>query len=151
MIHTKAVDVLLVEDNPQHAEMMLRVFRRQDLADRVFIAKDGAEALAFLFSTAPFAERAAEPHPRVIFLDLKLPKVDGFEVLQRVRSDERTRLIPVVVLTTSQREQDIINSYRLGANSFITKPLSFDRFVRVISEAGQYWMIHNTPPMVEHR
>jgi CheY-like chemotaxis protein len=147
MIHPKAVDVLLVEDNPQHAEMMLRVFRRLNLADRVFIAKDGAEALAFLFSTAPFAERANESHPRVIFLDLKLPKIDGFEVLQRLRSDERTRLIPVVVLTTSRQEQDIVNSYRLGANSFITKPLSFDRFVQTISDAGQYWMVHNRPPM----
>ncbi len=146
MTNPNAVEVLLVEDNPQHAELMLRALRQYNLANRVFVAKDGAEALAFLFSTDNFADRNAEPPPKVIFLDLKLPKVDGFEVLRRIKADEHTRLIPVVVLTTSQQEQDIIRSYRLGANSYIAKPVKFDLFVQAVSEAGRYWMLRNIPP-----
>ena len=146
MTNPNAVEVLLVEDNPQHAELMLRALRQHNLANRVFVAKDGTEALAFLFGTEVFPHRNAEPPPKVIFLDLKLPKVDGFEVLRRIKADEHTRLIPVVVLTTSQQEQDIIRSYRLGANSYIAKPVRFDLFVQAVSEAGRYWMLRNIPP-----
>ena len=147
MTNPNGVEVLLVEDNPQHVELLLRALRKHNLANHVFVAKDGAQALAFLFDTDAISPRKAEPHPKVIILDLKLPKIDGLEVLCRIKSDERTQLIPVVVLTTSQQEQDIIRSYRLGVNSYIVKPVRFDGFVQTVSEVAKYWMVRNTPPL----
>lgn len=141
-----AVEILLVEDNPQHVELTLRALRKYNLTNQVLVAKDGAEALEFIFATGAYAGRQIENGPKVILLDLKLPRVDGLEVLRRIKSDERTKAIPVVVVTTSEQEQDVVESYKLGANSYIVKPVSFDKFVQAVSELGFYWMLLNKPP-----
>ncbi len=146
MVTADAVEVLLVEDNPQHVELTLRALQKHRLANNVLVAKDGAEALEFIFGTGAYADRQIENSPKVILLDLKLPKVDGLEVLRRIKSDERTKTIPVVVLTTAEREQDIVESYKLGVNSYIVKPLNFDNFAQAVSELGLYWMLLNKPP-----
>src|SRR5262245_56255538 len=139
MTDTEAVDILLVEDNPNDAELTMRALKRANLEARLVIARDGAEALEFLLSD--------RPRPRVIFLDLKLPKVDGIEVLRRVRTDERTRAIPVVVLTSSQEERDITECYKLGANSYVVKPVEFDKFYRAVGDLATYWLILNKSPL----
>ena len=146
MVNGNAVEILLVEDNPQHVELTLRALRKYNLANQVLVAKDGAEALEFIFATGAYAGRQIENGPKVILLDLKLPRVDGLEVLRRIKSDERTKAIPVVVVTTSEQEQDVVESYKLGANSYIVKPVSFDKFVQAVSELGFYWMLLNKPP-----
>jgi two-component system, response regulator len=146
MVNADAVDILLVEDNPQHVELTLRALRKHNLADNVLVAKDGAEALEFIFTTHFYYQRQIENGPKVILLDLKLPKVDGLEVLRRIKSDERTKAIPVVVVTTSEHDQDIVKSYKLGANSYIVKPVSFEKFVEAVSQLGFYWMLVNKPP-----
>ena len=128
------VEILLVEDNPNDVELALRALKRHNLANRVFVVKDGAEALEFLFATGAHADRNVEGNPKVVLLDLKLPKVDGLEVLRRVKSDERTRAIPVVVLTSSREQPDVIESYQLGVNSYIVKPVDFEKFVQAVSE-----------------
>lgn len=146
MTDLKEIEILLVEDNPDDVELTLRVLRRQNLANNVHVVRDGAEALEFIFGTGAYAERDINKKPKVILLDLKLPKVDGLEVLRKVKSDERTRVIPVVVLTSSHEERDIVESYKLGVNSYITKPVDFEKFVDAVSELGLYWLLLNRPP-----
>jgi CheY-like chemotaxis protein len=146
MVNADAVEILLVEDNPQHVELTLRALKKHNLANNVLVAKDGAEALEFIFATGVYHQRRIENGLKVILLDLKLPRVDGLEVLRRVKSDERTKAIPVVVVTTSEQERDIVESYKLGANSYIVKPVSFEKFVKAVSELGFYWMLLNKPP-----
>jgi CheY-like chemotaxis protein len=140
------VEILLVEDNPSDVELTLRALKKRNLANKVHVVKDGAEALEFIFGTGTYAERDINQIPKVILLDLKLPKVDGLEVLRKIKSDERTKVIPVVVLTSSKEESDLVESYRLGANSYITKPVDFDKFAQIVSEMGLYWLLVNQPP-----
>lgn len=143
---TQEVEILLVEDNPEDVELTLRALRKHNLANNVLVLKDGAEALDYIFGSGAYAGHKVKNGPRVILLDLKLPKVDGLEVLRRVKADERTRMIPVVVLTSSREERDVVESYRLGVNSFITKPVDFDQFIKCISDLGLYWLLLNKPP-----
>lgn len=140
------VEVLLVEDNPHDVELTLRALRKHNLANRVMRVADGAEALDFIFARGAFAHRKVENGPKLIILDLKLPKVDGLEVLQQLKSDARTKIIPVVVLTSSQEEQDLLKSYHLGANSYIIKPVDFEKFVAAVRDLGLYWLLLNQPP-----
>jgi two-component system, response regulator len=139
------VEILLVEDNPRDVEMTLRALRKRKLANNVYVAKDGAEALDFLFATGAHVARNPNHTPKVVLLDLKLPKVSGLEVLKKLKADERTRTIPVVVLTSSQEEKDMVESYRLGVNSYIVKPVDFDKFVESVGEIGLYWLLVNKP------
>jgi CheY-like chemotaxis protein len=143
------VEILLVEDSPQDLELTLRALRKANLANHIEVARDGAEALEFLFCTGPHAERNLLNGPKVILLDLKLPKVDGLEVLQRIKSDERTQAIPVVVLTSSKEQRDVVETYRLGVNSYIVKPVNFDGFVKAVQELGFYWLLLNQSPKME--
>ncbi len=140
------VEILLVEDNLNDVELTLRALKKHNITNKVQVVKDGAEALEYIFANGAYAHRKIEDHPRVIFLDLKLPKVDGLEVLRRIKSDERTKVIPVVVLTSSKEERDLVESYKLGANSYIAKPVDFENFVRSVSELGLYWLLLNQPP-----
>jgi CheY-like chemotaxis protein len=135
--------ILLVEDNAEDVELTLRAFRKSKIANEVRVVRDGAEALDFLFSTGAHAGRSEEATPEVILLDLKLPKVGGLEVLRRLRADERTRRIPVVVLTSSTEERDILGSYDLGANSFVRKPVDFAQFLGAAELLGLYWLVMN--------
>jgi two-component system response regulator len=138
--------ILLVEDNPDHEALTLRALRKAGLANPVVVARDGAEAIDFLFGTGTYAGRNISEMPQTVLLDLKLPKIDGLEVLQRMRSDERTRLIPVVVLTSSDEEKDLVASYKYGANSYIRKPVDFVEFVEATRQLGLYWLVLNEPP-----
>lgn len=138
--------ILLVEDNVDDEILTLRALRQNNITNEVAVVHDGAEALDYLLSMGAYADRDREALPQVVLLDLKLPKVDGLEVLRRMRADQRTRLLPVVVLTTSSEEQDLIESYRLGANSYIRKPVDFDDFSDAVRQLGLYWLILNTPP-----
>jgi len=140
------VEILLVEDNPNDVELTLRALQKQNLANKVFVVKDGAEALDFIFATGAFAQRKIQNLPKVILLDLKLPKVDGIEVLRRVKNDGRTKHAPVVMLTSSQEERDVLATYNLGVNSYIVKPVDFSNFVRAVSELGVYWGMLNKVP-----
>jgi two-component system response regulator len=142
------IEILLVEDNPNDVELTLHAFTRNHLANHIQVARDGAEALDFLFARGDFSGRKVENGPRVILLDLKLPKVDGLEVLRVVKGDPRTKIIPVVVLTSSREERDIVESYRLGVNSYIVKPVNFDNFVESVRTLGMYWLLLNEPPAV---
>ena len=146
MIVAKDVELLLIEDNPTDAELTLRALKKNNLANSVLHLKDGAEALEYLFAQGPYAGRRIENGPRVVLLDLKLPRVDGLEVLRRLKADERTRTLPVVVLSSSKEEQDIVRSYELGVNSYIIKPVDFEKFVSAVSELGLYWVLLNQPP-----
>ncbi|MGB7911577.1 MAG: response regulator [Desulfobaccales bacterium] len=140
----KDAEILLVEDNPHDVELTLRSLQKHNLANRVQVVKDGAEALDFIFNTTgSFAEQAN--HLKVILLDLKLPKVSGLEVLQRLKDDERTRTIPVVVLTSSHEDRDIEECYRLGVNSYVVKPVEFESFAKTVAEMGFYWLLVNKP------
>ncbi|HKA55666.1 MAG TPA: response regulator [Candidatus Binatia bacterium] len=139
------VEILLVEDNPSDVELALHALKRHHLANHIEVVRDGAEALDFIFCTGAYAQRNAQDNPRVILLDLKLPKVDGLEVLQRVKSDARTRMIPVVILTSSREERDVIESYRLGVNSYIVKPVDFEQFTEAVRQLGLYWLLLNNP------
>lgn len=137
--------ILLVEDNPDDEVLTLRALRQHNLHNHVVVVRDGAEALDYLFAAR--GEAAAEtPLPTVVLLDLKLPKIDGLEVLRRIRADERTRLLPVVILTSSREEQDLVNGYRLGANSYVRKPVDFVEFVEATRQLGLYWLVLNEPP-----
>ena len=138
--------ILLVEDNPDDVDLTLRALRRHYVRNTVVVVNDGAEALDYIFATGNYADRDAADLPTVVLLDLKLPKIDGVEVLGRLRGDERTRLLPVVVLTSSDREQDIIDSYRNGCNSYVRKPVDFDQFAEAVQQLGLYWMLLNEPP-----
>ena len=143
---TKAVEVLLVEDNPTDAELTLRALRGKGLRNSFVVAKDGAEALDFLFARGAYADRDVVNGPKLVLLDLRLPKIDGIEVLRQVKDDERTKTIPVVVLTSSRQEPDIKTCYELGANSYIVKPVEFDNFAEAVSEVGLYWLLLNEVP-----
>lgn len=147
MITATDVEVLLVEDNPADEELTLRSLKTSNLTNRIAVARDGAEALDFLFGRGPHAGRQSNYRPKVVLLDLKLPKVDGLEVLAAIRNDERTRTLPVVVLTSSREEPDIQRCYALGVNSYIVKPVNFDAFVKAVSDAGLYWLLLNQPPL----
>lgn len=147
MEELREVEILLVEDNPNDAELAIRALKKHNLANKVHIAKDGVEALDFIFGTGSYADRDVNDKPKVVFLDLKLPKIDGLDVLRKIKSDERTKTIPVVVLTSSTEERDIIESYQLGVNSYIVKPIDFDKFVDAVSELGLYWLLLNQPPI----
>lgn len=140
------IEILLVEDNPNDVELELRAFKKHNLANKVFVVKDGAEALDFLLGTGVYVDRTGYQRPKVILLDLKLPKIHGLEVLRTIKLDERTKTIPVVILTSSQEERDLVESYRLGANSYITKPIEFDKFVKVAADLGLYWALLNKLP-----
>lgn len=139
------IELLLVEDNPQDLELALRALKKSNLANRVHVARDGAEALEFLLPEGPSADQPLPNVPRVILLDLKLPKIDGLEVLRRVKADPRTNKIPVVVLTSSQEQRDVVESYHLGVNSYIVKPVNFERFAAAVQELGLYWLLLNHP------
>jgi two-component system response regulator len=139
-------EVLLVEDNEDDEELTLRALAKHNFANNVVVVRDGAEALDYVFRTGAYADLPAGRLPRVILLDLKLPKVDGLEVLRRIKEDPRTRKIPVVVLTSSSEETDIVRSYELGVNSYIVKPVDFEGFLRAVSEVGLYWLLINEPP-----
>ncbi len=143
------VEILLVEDNSTDAELCIRALKKHNLANRLVWLKDGAEALNFLFQTGGYAGRAHN-EPRLILLDLRLPKVDGFEVLHKVKTDERLKTIPVVVLTSSKEDHDIEESYRLGANSFVSKPVEFEAFANAVAELGLYWLLINKRPLLSH-
>ncbi len=143
----KSKVILLVEDNPNDEALTLRALRKSNIANEVVVAHDGVEALDFLFCTGVYTGRDPHEVPEVVLLDLKLPKVDGLEVLRRIRTDERTQLLPVVILTSSREDQDRLKGYKLGANSYICKPVDFDQFVKAISQLGLYWLVLNeTPP-----
>jgi CheY-like chemotaxis protein len=137
------VEILLVEDNPNDLELMLHALKENRVANQIRVARDGAEALELIFGTPGKQDPLS---PRVILLDLKLPKVDGLEVLRRIKADPRTRLIPVVVLTSSRQERDIVESYQLGVNSYIVKPVDFERFTAAVKELGLYWLLLNELP-----
>ena len=143
----RLVDILLVEDNPHDVELTLHALQEHNLANHIEVARDGVEALDFLFGTGAHAGRRVERGPKVVLLDLKLPRMDGLEVLRRVKGDSRTQIIPVVVLTSSREERDVIESYRLGVNSYIVKPVDFDQFTRAMRDIGFYWVLLNEPPL----
>ena len=138
--------ILLVEDNPDDEALTLRALKKNNIGNRVVVVRDGAEALEFLFCTGAHADRDPREKPQVILLDLKLPKVDGMEVLRRIRADPSTRTLPVVILTSSKEEQDVINSYLIGVNSYIRKPVDFIQFVEAIRQLGLYWLVLNEAP-----
>jgi len=137
------VEILLVEDSPNDVELTLRALQKNNLANKVYTVKDGEEAIEFIFATGQYATRDINFPPKVVFLDLKLPKISGIDVLKKIKSEEKTKTIPVVVVTSSQESQDIKECYALGVNSFIQKPIEFDNFVKAISDAGLYWMVIN--------
>jgi two-component system response regulator len=138
--------ILLVEDNPDDEALTLRALKKNNIMNEVVVARDGAEALDYLFGTGAHAGRAVSDLPQIVLLDLKLPKVDGLEVLRRVRADERTRLQPVAILTTSNEDRDILSSYKLGANSYIRKPVDFEQFMEAVRQLGLYWLVLNIAP-----
>ncbi|MEE9247184.1 MAG: response regulator [Dehalococcoidia bacterium] len=135
--------ILLVEDNPDDVDLTLRSLRRHNVQNEVVVVRDGAEALDYLFTTGAYASRDPGTLPAVILLDLKLPKIDGLEVLRRLRADERTELLPVVILTSSKEEQDMVNGYKLGANSYVQKPVDFIQFSEAVRQLGMYWLLLN--------
>ncbi len=143
-----AVEILLVEDNPNDVELTLHAIRKNHISNRIHVVRDGAEALEFIFCTGAYAERKIQETPKVILLDLKLPKVNGLEVLQRIKADPRTRATPVVVLTSSREERDVVESYRMGVNSYIVKPVDFKKFTEAVQQMGLYWLLLNQPLQV---
>ena len=142
-MHNKTI--LLVEDNPDDEILTLRALEKNNIRNEVVVVRDGAEALDYLFARGAYASRTDHTPPIVILLDLKLPKIDGFEVLTLIRADERTRLVPVVILTTSNEDRDRLRGYSLGANSFVRKPVEFDRFIEAVRQLGLYWLLLNEP------
>lgn len=140
-----AIEILLVEDNPRDAELTMRALRRSNLSNRVCHLKDGEQALEYVFGEGSYAGRDVNDAPSVILLDLKLPKVNGIEVLRRLKNDERTRCTPVVVLTSSHEDRDLAECYRLGANSYIVKPVEFDSFIKAVTDLSLYWVLLNKP------
>jgi two-component system response regulator len=141
------VDILLVEDNPADAELALRALKKNNFLNPIHVVTDGAEALDFLFGTGKYSKRKNCRAPRLILLDLKLPKVSGLEVLKRVKEDATTKMTPVVVLTSSREEQDILESYKLGVNSYIVKPVDFEKFIDAVRSLSMYWLLLNQPPL----
>lgn len=149
MSGSNSVEILIVEDTPQDLELTLRALRKAKLTNRIEVVRDGAEALEFVFCEGQYANRQVDNVPKVILLDLKLPKIDGLEVLKRIKGDARTKNIPVVVLTSSREQQDVVESYKLGVNSYIVKPVNFERFVEAVQSLGMYWLLLNQPPRIE--
>jgi CheY-like chemotaxis protein len=140
-------DILLVEDSPDDAELAMHALRREKLANNIVIARDGEEALDFIFCRGPYAGRSFDHPPKLVLLDLKLPKVNGIEILKQVKADPRTKTIPVVILTSSKEERDLVDGYNLGANSYIQKPVDFDQFRQTVKTLGLYWMVVNQSPL----
>ena len=145
----RQIEILLVEDNNEDMELTLHALRKEKLANHIHVAPDGEEALDFLFGTGKHAERSSQALPKLVLLDLKLPKVEGLEVLKRVKTDPRTKMIPVVILTSSKEERDLLKGYDLGANSYIQKPVDFEQFRNTVKSAGLYWLLINQPPDVK--
>lgn len=144
-MNSDELDILLVEDNQDDVDLALHALRREKLANNIFVARDGEEALDFLFCRGGFSQRSFDRPPKLVLLDLKLPKVDGMEVLKHIKSDPRTKSIPVVIMTSSKEERDLVTSYNLGANSYIQKPVDFDQFRETVKTAGLYWLVINQP------
>jgi two-component system response regulator len=144
---SEPVDILLVEDNPNDAELTIRALQKHNLANRLIAVEDGAEALDFVFCRGKYAAREFSHRPKVVLLDLKLPKVSGLDVLRALKQDERTRFVPVVIVTSSREDPDIKTAYELGANSYVVKPVDFDAFAEAVSNLGMYWLLVNQPPM----
>ncbi|MEN6329354.1 MAG: response regulator [Methanobacteriaceae archaeon] len=140
------VEILLVEDNPTDAELTTRALKRKNLVNKLLWVKNGAEALDFLFATGDYSGRNPDDVPKLILLDLRMPKVDGMQVLHRIKEHETTRKIPVVILTSSREDRDIVESYELGVNSYVSKPVEFEEFIDAVSTLGLYWMLINKPP-----
>lgn len=149
MSENDAVQILIVEDTPEDLELALRALRKANLSNRIQVARDGAEAIEFIFAEGVHSGRNVENRPKVILLDLKLPKIDGMEVLRRLKSDPRTKAIPVVVLTSSKEQKDVVESYQLGVNSYIVKPVNFEGFVAAVQDLGMYWLLLNQPPRLD--
>ena len=147
-MNNNIVEILLVEDNPNDVKLSLHAFKKSHLTNRIHVVRDGAEALEFLFCTGAYAERAPNNTPKVILLDLKLPKVDGLEVLRCIKEDPQIRKIPVVVLTSSREDRDIDKCYELGVNSYIVKPVDFEQFLKATHDLGMYWLLLNQPPVL---
>ncbi len=148
-MHRNAVDILLVEDNPADEELTLIALRKNKIANAIHVVRDGEEALDFLLCRGPFEGRSPLPPPRLILLDIRLPKIDGLEVLRCIKQNPSTRAIPVVMLTSSKQEEDVVKSYEYGVNSFLQKPVDFDRFCEMVRQAGFYWLLVNEPPPPE--
>jgi CheY-like chemotaxis protein len=146
MSNINEVEILIVEDNPNDAEMAIRALKKNKLTNNILVVKDGERALDFIFSRGEVKEKNINSRPRLILLDLKLPKVDGLEVLKTIKSDDVAKIIPVVVLTSSKEESDLIKSYQLGVNSYIVKPVDFDKFVKAVGDLGLYWLLLNQQP-----
>ncbi len=146
-MNVRTTTILLVEDNPDDEALTLRAFKKSNLTNEVVVARDGAEALDYLFGTGAYVGRDPDDTPHLVLLDLKLPKVDGLEVLQRIRADQRTRLLPIVILTSSKEQEDLVKSYSLGANSYVRKPVDFNQFVAAIQQLGLYWLVLNQSPV----
>lgn len=149
MTKVEPVEILLVEDNPEDMELTIRALRKAHLANHIQVARDGAEALEFIYAEGRYADRNPHDLPKLILLDLKLPLVDGLEVLQRIKGDPRTYAIPTVILTSSKEQNDVVASYRLGVNSYIVKPVEFESFAKAVQELGMYWLLLNQPPKIE--
>ena len=141
------IEILLVEDNPADVELTLRALKKNNIANNIFVVNDGEDALNFIFAQGKYSERIGKLLPKIIFLDLKLPKVSGLEVLAEIKGNPKTRIIPVIMLTSSKEEKDIIESYKLGVNSYIVKPVDFDKFLDAVKEIGMYWLLINQPPI----
>lgn len=146
MSDSNEIEILLAEDNPDDVDMTLRALRKANIVNHIKVVRDGAEALAFIFGEGAYAAHHVKNVPKLILLDLKLPKVDGFEVLKRVRGDPRTKLIPVVILTSSKEQRDVVEGYQLGVNSYIVKPVNFEGFVDAVGKLGMYWLLLNQAP-----
>lgn len=150
MEESSEVEILLVEDNPNDVELTLRALKKNKLSNKIHVVYDGEKALDFIFCRNAYQDRKNCLNPKLILLDLKLPKVDGLEVLEAIKKNEMTKLIPVVVLTSSREERDMLNSYKLGVNSFITKPVDFEKFIEAVREIGLYWLLLNQLPEVQN-
>jgi two-component system response regulator len=149
MNNSQAVEILIVEDTEQDLELALRALRKANLSNNIEVVRDGEEAMDFIFCEGACADRKIENGPKVILLDLKLPKIDGLEILKRIKADPRTQSIPVVVLTSSKEQNDVVESYRLGVNSYIVKPVNFEGFAKAVQNLGMYWLLLNQPPKME--
>jgi CheY-like chemotaxis protein len=146
-MNTNEVDILLVDDSPDDVDLTLHALRSENLANHVFVVRDGEEALDFLFCSGPHAGRSFDHPPKLVLLDLKMPKVDGMQVLKQVKGDARTRTIPVVLMTSSREERDMVSGYDLGVNSYMQKPVDFDEFRKLVKLLGLYWLVTNRPPV----